>query len=331
MISILTTGGTILSTSDPAEGAMVRDAAASLARLTREIATDRALEFTAVAERLSAQTRLADVVDLARAISAARARPEIEGVVVLHGTDTMADVAFALDLVLAPGKPVVLTGAMRPADADDGDGIRNLRDAIAVAASASAAGQGVLLVFAGDIFSAADVAKVDSVAPAAFAALRRAVPGQVKGGVIIFHATACSASAGRYDRFAEADVELVTATLDASPRGMMAAIGAGADAIVIEAFGRGNLPAVFVPVIRDAVSRDVPVVIVSRCARGGVGSDYGGAGGGVDLLRAGAVFGGDFSGPQARLLLVAALSSRRGESRISAAREALKGCGQALL
>ena len=94
------------------------------------------------------------------------AQPDVAGLVVTHGTDTMEETAFFLQAVLAPAKPVVLTGAMRPATSGAADGPQNLADAIAVAASAQA--QGVCVVFAGAVHGPQDVQKVHSYRTDAF-------------------------------------------------------------------------------------------------------------------------------------------------------------------
>jgi len=108
------------------------------------------------------------------------AQPEVRGVVITHGTDTLEETAFLLQTVLAPRKPVVLTCAMRPANAADADGPQNLRDALALAATAGA--QGVLAVCAGRVLGAQDVQKVHSSRLDAFSAGEAGDLGRVRQG-----------------------------------------------------------------------------------------------------------------------------------------------------
>ena len=96
---------------------------------------------------------------LHREISAALADDAVDGVIVTHGTDTAEETAFLLDLTLPAGKPVVLVGAMRPADAVGSDGMRNLANAVRVAGDPAAAGRGVLVVMSDQVFAAIDVRK----------------------------------------------------------------------------------------------------------------------------------------------------------------------------
>lgn len=108
------------------------------------------------------------------------AQADVRGLLITHGTDTLEETAFLLQTVLAPRKPVVLTCAMRPADAPDADGPQNLRDALAVAATAGA--QGVLAVCAGRILGAQDVQKIHSSRLDAFSAGEAGDLGRVQQG-----------------------------------------------------------------------------------------------------------------------------------------------------
>ncbi len=110
------------------------------------------------------------------------AQPEVQGLVITHGTDTLEETAFLLQALLAPRKPLVLTCAMRPANAPDADGPQNLRDALALAATAGA--QGVLVVCAGRILGAQDVQKVHSTRLDAFSAGEAGEIGQVRQGQV---------------------------------------------------------------------------------------------------------------------------------------------------
>jgi len=116
---------------------------------------------------------------LAERVAHHAARPEVSGLVVTHGTDTLEETAYFLARVVALAKPVVLTGAMRPASSREADGPRNLADAIAVAADAGRAG--VVVAFAGALHSAREVRKVHSSRLEAFASAEKQVAPELLG------------------------------------------------------------------------------------------------------------------------------------------------------
>lgn len=162
-IVVLGTGGTIAG-----RAASARD---NLGYRAGELGVDALVQGLPAAEGLALHTEQVAQLDskdmdfgtwcaLARCCARWMAQPDVAGIVVTHGTDTMEETAFFLQCVVAPVKPVVLTGAMRPATSAAADGPQNLADAIAVAASPLA--QGVCVVFSGAVHAAADVQKVHS-------------------------------------------------------------------------------------------------------------------------------------------------------------------------
>ena len=123
---------------------------------------------------------------LARRAAAWLERPDVDGLVVTHGTDTLEETAFFLHLVLTSDKPVVLLGAMHPSSDPDWDGPANLRAALRVAASPGARARGALIVMAGTILSAAEARKLHSAKPAAFGAPGKGPVGIVENGHVRF-------------------------------------------------------------------------------------------------------------------------------------------------
>lgn len=217
--------------------------------------------------------------DLASAVAAEAARGEADGIVILHGTDTMEETAFFLDCVLAGAVatlPVVLTGAMLPADALSADGPANILNAVRVAADPSAAGRGVLVQFANTIHAAARVYKADALALDAF---RSTPPGPVgeiiDGAVRFFNEYAC----GEWPDV-QLDVGDFSAASAASPLpgvgilyghagmdgGVVSSLldAAGWRGIVYAGVGMGNIHDAVRPVLLDAVRRGMPVVCSTR-------------------------------------------------------------------
>lgn len=302
LIALLATGGTVSTTTDfdtgrsaPTHGPGQLTSLAMTPGVTlvpRELSRlpSWALDPSAMAE-------------IALAARDAARDPTLAGVVVSHGTTTLEYTAFLADLVLDVATPVVFTGAMRRADHPDPDGPGNLRDAVRVAASPEARGQGALVVFAGHVISAQRAWKARRVDVDAFIGLDGDVGRVIDERVEIVRAPRRRATfSGRLDTrvgFVKvvpgADGRIVEAVLGKDPRGL-----------VVEGLpGIGGIP----PGMRDAVvaaAAAMPVVIASRAPFGRLPSvPTGGTGeplGDVDLLSA-----GDLTAEQAWLLLMAAL------------------------
>ena len=229
------------------------------------------------------------------------ARPDVRGIVVTHGTDTMEESVYLIDRLLESGTPVVLTGAQRGADQPDADGPRNLRDAIRLAWSEDAIGLGAVVVFAGQIHAAREARKVHTSAVQAFDSPGYGPIGHVDVDVVELRRRPRRAPAlPTPERLALVDLHRLHAGSDG--RFVRHSLETGAEAIVLEGTGRGNANDQVVAAVREATARGVPIVICSRCAAGRVAPVYG-RGGGRDLEEAGALFAGDLAGPKARVLL----------------------------
>ncbi len=229
-------------------------------------------------------------------------------IVVTHGTDTMEETAYLIDLVLPDGAaPVALTGAQRGADERDADGPRNLRDAITVVSSPAAVGCRVSIVFAGEVHTARDARKVHTSALRAFASPGYGPVGYVdSGGFRIRWREERRPALPLPDRLGRVDLIRLHAGSDA--RFIRASVESGAEAIVLEGTGRGNANDQVVAGVADAIAAGVHIVVCSRCVAGRVEPVYG-RGGGSDLARAGAIFAGDLTGSKTRVLLQVALGS----------------------
>jgi len=228
--------------------------------------------------------------------------------VVTHGTDTMEETAYLIDLVLPDGAaPVALTGAQRGADERDADGPRNLRDAITVVSSPAVVGSRASIVFAGEVHAARDGRKVHTSALRAFASPGYGPIGYVDSDSFrIRWREERRPSLPLPDRLGHVDLIRLHAGSDA--RFIRASVESGAEAIVLEGTGRGNANDQVVAGVASAIAAGVHIVVCSRCVAGRVEPVYG-RGGGSDLARAGAFFAGDLTGSKARVLLQVALGS----------------------
>lgn len=315
MIGLLFTGGTISMKLDPATGAAVPalGAAEILAQVPHlgEVADFETEDFSRLP---GPHVTPEHMWRLARRAAAWLERPDIDGLVITHGTDTIEETAYLLDLVLTADKPVVLVGAMRTVSDPSWDGPANLLAAARVAASPAARGHGVLVVMDDLILPARDVRKVHTEASNAFASPEFGPLGVVDAGAVIFRRRAPARMAWRDPR---ADTGLRVGHLETRVSLLQAYTGitrAVADAhlagdiqgMAVVAFGRGNVPPAMVPVVRDAVARGILVTVSSRCLSGRVSPRYGYEGGGLELAQAGARLVGDLPGAKARLLQMVA-------------------------
>jgi L-asparaginase len=316
MIGLLFTGGTISMKLDPATGAAMpalgaADILAQVPELAR-VSEFEVEDFT----RLPGPHVTPDVMwRLAARAAAWLARPDIDGLVITHGTDTIEETAFLLDLVLISDKPVVLVGAMRTVSDPSWDGPGNLIAAARVAASSSSRGHGVLVVMDEQIIPAREVRKIHTESSGSFAASEFGPIGVIDGGAVMFRRLTlprpawrdAAAPDGLRVQRIDTRVELVQAYTGMSDRFIRTAVADEARGLAIVGFGRGNVPPAIMPALGDAVRAGVIVTISSRSLAGRVSPRYGYAGGGAQLARVGAILAGDLSGAKARLLQMVAL------------------------
>ena len=316
-IALLATGGTIASRYDPKLGSTVASQRADdLLRMLPQVADFAETEVYDIATIPSYEMSVQFAFDLAKRIKEMLGGPEVAGVVVTHGTDTMEETCYLADLLLDSDKPAVFTGAQRAHDDPQSDGPLNLLNALRVAASPSTRGLGAMICFNGTIHAARDVTKVHASAVETFQSYEHGALGEVDGAKVIIHRRPVLRQSFKVDRLEER-VEIFRLTLGIDLRGLEAAIERSVAGLVIEGFGRGNGPSRLAELVRLATRKNVPVLITSRCPVGRVQPVYGGGGGGRDLADAGGIFVGDLKGPKARLLLMVLLSSAKTRTRIA--------------
>jgi L-asparaginase len=244
---------------------------------------------------------------IVRRVDAALADPAIAGVVVTCGTDTMEEIAYLADLLVTSDKPVVFTGAQRPADAPDSDGPRNLHAAVRVASAPAAQGLGAVIVFEDEIHAARDATKTHASRTGTFASAEHGKLGEIDGADVIVTRRPRRPPPIAAARI-EPRVDLVKLCMGVDARFVDCAVATGSRGLVLEAFGRGNATREVTDAARRAVHSGLVVALASRCPQGRVAPVYG-TGGGHDLAQAGVVFAGDLSGVKTRVLLAALLGS----------------------
>lgn len=304
-IALLSLGGTIgVPVDQGGHGSSVALGAAELLAALPMLAGIADVEPLAFRTRMSADLAVADIVALAAEI-AQLAAGGIDGVVVTQGTDTIEETAYLLDLLRPTDLPVVVTGAMRNPGKPGADGPANLVAAIRVAASAEAAGMGVLVVMDDTIHLARFVRKAHSFATGAFVSARVGPIGYVvEDRVRILLAPRRQSSRFELpDVVNLPDVALMTMSLGNDERLLGKVVEAGYRGLVIEAFGAGHVAAQIVPTLAR-LAQAIPVVFASRTGDGelyrATGSYPGSEG---DLLARGLISAVGLDGRKARLLL----------------------------
>jgi L-asparaginase len=238
-------------------------------------------------------------------------------VVVTHGTDTLEETAYLLDLTVASEKPVVFVGAMRNSSEIGWDGPSNLLAAGRVASSEAARGLGVLVVMNETILAAGEATKTHTESFDSFQSPDFGPLGVVDKGEVIIRRSSLNRLHIATEKIAE-PVWLLKTAAGFDSTLIDACLDAGAKGLVIEALGRGNIPPDSVRGIERALSENVAVVLTSRCLRGRVYESYGYAGGGKHLRNLGVIFADFLNGQKARIKLALALGLTDDPSEIRA-------------
>jgi L-asparaginase len=213
---------------------------------------------------------------LARRINALAAMPDVDGVVVTHGTDTIEETAYFLNLVVKTRKPVVLTAAMRPSTALSADGPLNFFNAVAVAADKDASGRGVLVVVNDWIHGASSLTKTSTTAVQAFLSPLSGLIGTVAYGDSEFY----RGPVGRNTQNSEFSVDKITslprvdivmAYENMDGKLIDAAVAAGARGVVIAGVGNGNMTQAALDALAAQAKKGIVCVRASRVATGRVG------------------------------------------------------------
>ena len=286
-VLVISTGGTIASTAND-RGALVPTLTGE--ELVTRCGTTRQVRAIDVASLDSSSMGLAEI-DMLRDTVRTSLLDDSASLVITHGTDSMAETALALDLVHADPRPVVLTGAMRPADHAHPDGPANLRGAIEVAATRR--DTGVLVHFAGEILPARGLMKTQTTAEHAFT-LTSSTP--LPRPMAVPPAPLAGLNIPIIRAWAGADDALIRAL-------------GPIDGLVLEALGSGNVSAGMGGAVAKLLRRGVPVVVATSVPYGEVSFAYGGAGGGSTLGDLGALPAGYLSAGQARIALATALAT----------------------
>ena len=228
-------------------------------------------------------------------------RPDLRGIVVTHGTDTMEETAYFLDLTVGDIRPVVVTGSMRPSNMAGADGPANIMNAVRAAVDTNSRGRGAMVMMDDRLFAARDVTKTNSTRVETFQAPERGPVAIVDPEGLFFRYRSTGRSVAQFDVSGVKElprVDVIYSYAGADSVAIDAVVAAGARGLVVAGVGRGGMTSSQGAAVRRAIARGVVVVASTRTGSGQ-----------VPVGRSGSTIGsGDLNPQKARILLMLALS-----------------------
>ena len=315
-VTILTTGGTIASTKDGNGGATPERSGEALVNAVSELDAYADVTVEEVAQAPSFTLDFATLFDLRDAIESA-AEDGVDGVVVTHGTDTMEESAYFVDLACEADVPVVFTGAQRRPDEVSPDGPANLLAAVRVASDERFIDAGgTYVVFDEEVHAARDVTKVHTSKLGAFRSPEKGPVAALNRDEIRVFRDPVTRTETYPATPPLPTVRTVNSGVGVGPGSIEGALADEVDGIVLEGTGLGNATAAIGEAVAEAIDAGTPVVVTSRCPAGTVSPVYGTPGGGATLVERGAVFADDLPAHKARIKLALVLATASNERAV---------------
>jgi len=248
------------------------------------------------------------MLELSRQIKLKLAEKKYDGVIVTHGTDTLEETAYLLDLTIKTDIPIVVTGSMKNSSDPGWDGPRNLLDSISTCLNNNSQNIGVLVCLNGEVNAASEVTKIFSDEVDTFKSLDFGSLGFVQSGKVIYN---------RLPRHLEhietnkiiTNVDLITVYSGMGEKFFKFSADSNIEGLVIEALGIGNVPPAAFEGIKYVTEKKIPVVLVSRCPAGETDDIYSYPGAGKHLHDLGVIFTDYLNGQKARIKLMLALGT----------------------
>jgi len=232
----------------------------------------------------------------------------VDGVIVTHGTDTLEETAYMLDLTIKTEIPIVLIGSMRNSSEPDWDGPRNLLDSIHVCLNKNCRDIGVLVCLNGEINAASEVTKTYTDEVDTFHSLDFGALGFVQQGTVILNRLPRKLEYIETDKIVT-KIDMLTVYAGMDEKFFKFSADSGTKGIVVEALGVGNVPPAAFDGIKYTIDKKIPVVLVSRCPAGDTLDIYGYPGAGKWLKSIGVLFADYLNGQKARIKLMLALGA----------------------
>ena len=310
-VAVLSTGGTIASKQDPSKGGYVPALSGEdLVSAVPAIKRVAQIQVEQISNIPSQDITPEIWVRLAARVNELLAKSEIDGIVVTHGTNTLEETAYFLDLTTTSTKPVILVGAQRPASDPDSDGPRNLLDAVRVAVASEAVGKGVMVVMNGQINAARDVTKTNTNQVETFRGLEFGELGVVDVEKVRFYRAPLRRQTFSIDTKAQLGrVDIVMSYAGADGLLIRSLVREGnVQGLVVAGLGLGDVTELMFEAIQEARSRGIPVVISTRVPTGRIFPLNAAKGGALALKGIGCVLADNLSPQKARILLMLALT-----------------------
>lgn len=230
----------------------------------------------------------------------------IDGIIITHGTDTLEETAYFLDLTIKTEIPIVIIGAMKTSSESDWDGPRNLLDAIHICNNSNSCGMGVLVCLNGEINAASEVTKTHTEDIETFRSLDFGSLGFVEKGKVVYNRLPRKLETFETDRI-NPNVDLIKVYAGMDQKFFRFSADSNTEGIVVEAMGVGNVPPPAFDGIKYAVEKKIPVILVSRCPAGETLDIYGYPGAGKWLKQEGVIFSEYLNGQKARIKMMICL------------------------
>lgn len=250
------------------------------------------------------------MLDLSKKIKNFVDQEKVDGIIVTHGTDTLEETAYFIDLTVKTEKPIVVIGAMKTSSEPDWDGPRNLVDAIRICNDENSKERGVLVCLNGEINAASEVTKTHTEDIETFMSLDFGSLGFVEKGKVVFNRLPRKLETIETSKI-DSNVDLIKVYAGMNEKFFKLSADSGVHGVVIEAMGVGNVPPPAFEGIKYIVEKNIPVILVSRCPAGETLDIYGYPGAGKWLKKLGVIFADYLNGQKARIKMMICLGKTK--------------------
>ncbi|MDD9304952.1 MAG: asparaginase [Desulfobacter sp.] len=308
-VVVLTTGGTIASVKNNSNGLFTSGAMSGDTLIDKKkIDAGISVEVDSVFQVPSNAMSFENLLMLKDKILEYFIDPQVTGIAITHGTDTLEESSYFLDLVIDDPRPVVLTGSQRATFEEGTDSYTNIRDAVTAAACPDCRDMGVMVLFNEYLFSAKYVKKMHAYNVHAFTSFGTGYLGYVdKAKIYMINRPVHQESYEIKNPIPK--VEIIKASLDGDGALIDCAAGLGIQGLILEGVGRGHVTPMVARAAAKAVEKGIFVVITTACEQGRVHPVYDFKGGVVDLKSKGVITGHDYDSKKARIKLIVLLAS----------------------